>query len=54
LRGVPEARWRLKAISTVSLLAHNTVDNMIMERLSSKKIVQVISLEALKRRNEDG
>jgi SNF2 family DNA or RNA helicase len=36
------------------ILARNTVDDMVMERLSSKKSVQEILLEALKRRNEDG
>ncbi len=34
------------------ILARNTVDDMVMERLSSKKSVQEILLEALKRRKE--
>jgi SNF2 family DNA or RNA helicase len=34
------------------ILARNTVDDMVMERLSSKKSVQEILLEALKRRTK--
>jgi len=35
------------------ILARDTVDDMVMERLSSKKSVQEILLEALKRRNKN-
>jgi hypothetical protein len=34
------------------ILARDTVDDMVMERLSSKKSVQEILLEALKRRQK--
>jgi SNF2 family DNA or RNA helicase len=34
------------------ILARNTVDDMVMDRLSSKKSVQEILLEALKRRKK--
>lgn len=36
------------------ILARNTVDEVVMERLASKRSIQDVLLEALKRRKVDG